>query len=444
MLFLNHASVLITKGDEYLLCDPWFEKPAFGSWLPNPPLFVHPAYLAALKDKLTILISHAHDDHSDHDFLSLFDRDTKILSSDYASSSVKRRMQQNGFDNYLDIGREGRQVGAFFIRSFRNERYSLDDALYTIRCDEGIIIHGNDNWRAFPPETIAEIKKEVDLCGEGKSIYMSQTNIASGFPVIFDDFTENEKADLLRKHVGDIICSGMENGAAVGARYFHSYAGFAQVFIKGKESYLTQGVFPTPNYIRNNLSRDVLNKIELLDMYPGDVFDFSDNTIKQSIFGRHIYDDAIREATQKYYKQYDIVSQGDSYKEFAMPDHEIVSSLEVFLTGFNEFVESKTQKSDFYPSIIGKIFSLGIAGTDVLKSIEFGKGLLQSTKFNKKIILDKNILKGVLLGEILFESITTGYLGTVYRAPREDYNRDIYIYITMYSYLYAAKFNKSK
>jgi len=58
--------------------------------------------------------------------------------------------------------------------------------------------------------------------------------------------------------------------------------------------------------------------------------------------------------------------------------------------------------------------------------------------------LDKNILKGVLLGEILFESITTGYLGTVYRAPREEYNRDIYIYITMYSYLYAAKFNKNK
>ena len=58
LLFLNHSSVLIKYEDCYLLCDPWYQQPAFGSWLPAPPPFVHPVYLAALGSKLSILISH--------------------------------------------------------------------------------------------------------------------------------------------------------------------------------------------------------------------------------------------------------------------------------------------------------------------------------------------------------------------------------------------------
>lgn len=45
---INHSSVLVQEGDTFVLTDPWFEKPAFGSWLPVPPTSVHPAYLSAL------------------------------------------------------------------------------------------------------------------------------------------------------------------------------------------------------------------------------------------------------------------------------------------------------------------------------------------------------------------------------------------------------------
>lgn len=437
MLFLNHASVLINKGDEYILCDPWFEKPAFGSWLPNPPLFIHPAYLTALKDKLTILISHAHDDHCDHDFLNLFDKNTKIISSDYDSSSVMRRMKQCGFENYEDVSSNGIQVGSFFIKSFRNEDYSLDDALYTIRCDDGLIIHGNDNWRKFPDETIAIIREEVDIAGGDKTIYMSQTNIASGFPLIFNDFSDEEKMLLLKHHVAEVITSGIENGEKVGAKYFHTYAGFAQSFVKGKESYLKTSIYPSPKYINENLPQETLNKIKVLDLYPGDTVNFKDMSVIQSFFGRDIFDNPIREASQKYYVDYNKVNQGDSYKDFSkLSDENLPLQLEHFLNGFNNFVVRKVDKSEFYPSIIGKTFSIEINELNLTKSIRFGEGIIESNYYNKKLILDKNIIKGVLLGEILFESITTGYLGEVSRNPREVYNRDIYLYITMYSYFY--------
>ena len=41
LMFLNHSSVIIRYEGEYLICDPWFEKPAFGSWLPTFGMYVH-------------------------------------------------------------------------------------------------------------------------------------------------------------------------------------------------------------------------------------------------------------------------------------------------------------------------------------------------------------------------------------------------------------------
>jgi hypothetical protein len=58
VLFLNHASILLKKGDRYLLTDPWHQRPSFGSWLPTFTQYIHPTYTAALGKKLSILISH--------------------------------------------------------------------------------------------------------------------------------------------------------------------------------------------------------------------------------------------------------------------------------------------------------------------------------------------------------------------------------------------------
>jgi L-ascorbate metabolism protein UlaG (beta-lactamase superfamily) len=33
--FINHSSVLIQTDNSFLLTDPSFQKPAFGSWLPS-------------------------------------------------------------------------------------------------------------------------------------------------------------------------------------------------------------------------------------------------------------------------------------------------------------------------------------------------------------------------------------------------------------------------
>ncbi len=72
---VNHSSVLIQEGNNFILTDPWFEKLAFGSWFPVPPTSVNPAYLVAVTKSyanFAIAISHSYDDHLDDDFLFLF------------------------------------------------------------------------------------------------------------------------------------------------------------------------------------------------------------------------------------------------------------------------------------------------------------------------------------------------------------------------------------
>jgi L-ascorbate metabolism protein UlaG (beta-lactamase superfamily) len=165
LTFLNHASVLIRYADFFLLTDPWYERPAFGSWLPTFPMFVHPTYLAALKEKLSILISHGHDDHCDDDLLRLFDRTTPIISSNYTAPSVSNRVKRIGFTNYNVADEAGIEIGPFTIKSFRNDAISLDDASYSIRTPDALIIHCNDNWNILAPHIREALRAEVRIHG---------------------------------------------------------------------------------------------------------------------------------------------------------------------------------------------------------------------------------------------------------------------------------------
>jgi L-ascorbate metabolism protein UlaG (beta-lactamase superfamily) len=85
--YLSHATVLIPYGNHFLLTDPWYQRPAFGSWLPIPPITVHPSYLVALASgshSFGLLISHGHDDHLDDDWLTEFPHDTPTYISRFA------------------------------------------------------------------------------------------------------------------------------------------------------------------------------------------------------------------------------------------------------------------------------------------------------------------------------------------------------------------------
>ena len=40
--FLNHSSLLINYKENYIYTDPFFQNPAFDTWLPTPPMYINP------------------------------------------------------------------------------------------------------------------------------------------------------------------------------------------------------------------------------------------------------------------------------------------------------------------------------------------------------------------------------------------------------------------
>ena len=123
VLFNNHSSLLIKRNGKFLLTDPWFQTPAFGSWLPTFPPYLHPIYVSSLKDKLTVLVSHGHDDHFDDKLLTLFDKDTRFVTAKFKSPSVKNRLKRIGFENLIEVDNNGTEVDSeFFIKSFIDEK----------------------------------------------------------------------------------------------------------------------------------------------------------------------------------------------------------------------------------------------------------------------------------------------------------------------------------
>ncbi len=206
VLFLNHASMLIKKGGAYLLTDPWHQRPAFGSWLPTFSQFIHPTYIAALGERLSILISHGHDDHCDDELLSIFDKDTEIITANFNSPSVMNRIQKLGFQNIKRSCTSGlRLSNGFTIKSYINPKRSLDDAVYTIDTNDGLVIHCNDNWFEFQNDTFEKIKKDVSTYSPHNIAFFSQTNSASGYPLNYKNFTDEEKMAIVKLKVKGMV-----------------------------------------------------------------------------------------------------------------------------------------------------------------------------------------------------------------------------------------------
>lgn len=442
IMFINHASFVLQYDGHYLYCDPWHESPAFGSWLPTLPMYCHPAYLAALKGRVSLLISHGHDDHCDEQLLSLFDRDTAIVTSDYASPSVTGRVGRLGFDNFHIAGRDGIELGCFQIWSMRNDAISEDDAIYVIKTPDALVIHCNDNWFALSDELLGLIKPLVEQA-QGPTLYMSQTNSASGYPLNYRDFSAAQKERLLKAKVDGMITTGLDNCAKVGARYFHSYAGFASVFVQGKPDYFDTSLMPTASYIHANLADRIPPDVDVLDMYPGGVFDFDR---VQPGFVHGYSDAAIKQKSKAYYELYGQLDRCDTYAPATTNSSEkFVVRLDYFLSRFGEFVRAKVERQGLPEAILKKSMRVNIEDSAIVRTVHFGEGLIEQDdagRANKEMFVSSALMDKVLQGKALFENLYTGYEAEFSRHPADVYNRDIVMAIVMYSYVYMNRYVK--
>jgi hypothetical protein len=110
-----------------------------------------------------------------------------------------------------------------------------------------------------------------------------------------------------------MILSSVKNALSVNAGAFLSYAGMALPFIKNKEHLLVDAYCKSLDYIKNLLSSHKIKSDIVLDMVPGDSYDF--NKVDK-LFGTQYYNhEEIKQASIDFYKKYKWIDNCDTYQK---------------------------------------------------------------------------------------------------------------------------------
>ncbi len=196
LCYYGAASISIeTKKGKIILCDPWFDTPAFlGSWVPFP----NPTYDFD-KQVDYIYISHIHSDHLDLVTLSRFNKETVILIYDFKSAFLYSKLKSLGFTKIFRLknGEEFKIDDNTVVKIYGptelHDSLAKQDVIDTsllIKDDENVVLNFNDNIYELRSEVLKKIKEEnpkINLLCHG---YTS----ASSYPQCTISLSEKEMA----------------------------------------------------------------------------------------------------------------------------------------------------------------------------------------------------------------------------------------------------------
>lgn len=459
---VNHASVLIQEGDSFILTDPWYEQPAFGSWLPVPPTSIHPVYLLALSKsnpKFKILISHGHDDHLDDEWLSMFPKDVTVIIPEYKSKGFLSRLKKLGLTNINEASNEGLQSDIFKIKSYVNSDISMDDAILTIETPDNFVVHANDNWQEIEGSSLKTLQDDSSRFKPENILYMSQCNLADGFPNIYRNYTQKEKDDIHNRRVDNIIVNSLKNADRLNSKYFLNYAGYTSSFrnVGDDENYISEYKrlrdrvsFKSNEHIIKLCENNNCN-VEVLNMIPGDSFNFSEVT--EQFPGIKLSEKDLKNESYSFYEKYDKVSRCESYNEKPVFSDEelefsdfkiedkielITDDLDYFLNNFKKFVEDRVNHTGFQEDIIGcKVI---FTATDLSVSSE----TLVGDKWDGRIaefFMNMNLMTNILEKVSNWENLYIGYGGEVETTPKDINIGSVVRWLAMYGYYYQRSGN---
>jgi len=214
--FINHACLLIKMGEITFATDPWIYGSAFcnGWWLAKPS--PRDAFEALNKCDF-IYISHNHPDHLHPESLSEVRKDMPILTADFDSGSTREYLHKLGF----------RKVYAMdFVSSLIDSEREIQLTVLKsgdFRDDSGLFIqHGKFKCLLTVDSNFLNFGKlpTVDL------LCSSFAGGASGFPLCFDNYSEEEKKVVVTRNRGAIKATNLSTIRLCQPSFFMPYAGF--------------------------------------------------------------------------------------------------------------------------------------------------------------------------------------------------------------------------
>jgi len=215
--FINHACLHFTIGEKLSFAtDPWIIGSAFcnGWWLAQSS----PANVfEKLNDCDFIYISHNHPDHLHPESLKHIRSDMPMLTAGFETGSTANMLRECGFGNILTMN---------FVQRLVSDKHTLSLAVLKsgdFRDDSGLIIEaGQFKCLLTVDSNFLDFGRlpQVDL------LCSSFAGGASGFPLCFENYSEDEKISIVSRNRNAIRAMNIKNIQITKARYFMPYAGF--------------------------------------------------------------------------------------------------------------------------------------------------------------------------------------------------------------------------
>ena len=214
--YLSHASVLITYKGCKILTDPWFFGPAFsnGWWLKEPPTFD----IKKIINNIDIVyISHNHPDHLHIETLACIKKNIQIITPKFKSGSTSKLLKRIGFTN-IKLCEFNKVYTANKILDFsilKSGDFKDDSGIFFNINEKKILINvdsNNLNGGILP--------KNIDL------LLSSYAGGASGFPLCFENYSEEEKKRILLRNKNAQFSMVTNLISKTKCKIFMPYAGF--------------------------------------------------------------------------------------------------------------------------------------------------------------------------------------------------------------------------
>jgi CMP-N-acetylneuraminate monooxygenase len=268
--WLNHACLIFQVENFKIATDPWLVGPAFsnGWWLKHKS---PKDCLEQINSCDLLFISHNHPDHLHVETLNKVNKNINIITPNFKSNSTFKFLKELGFNNINTLN---------FDKKICKKNSELEISLLKsgdFRDDSGIFIQaGKFKFMATVDSNFIDFYRFPDKIDVLASSFAGG---ATGFPLCFDNYTQEEKKFILERNKKTVIFSNEKVIKLSKTKYFIPYAGFFTED-KKRDRYIKE------NNLKNNINDylPVCKKFDtqLLNVEEYDTYFFSGNTLIKS------------------------------------------------------------------------------------------------------------------------------------------------------------------
>lgn len=253
--YLSHASILIETDNFKMITDPWFFGPAFsnGWWLKKAPKF----NLKNILNKIDfIYVSHNHPDHLHIETLNNLNKDINIIVPNFRDKSTETLIKRLGFKNIIvcDFNKiyEAKEKAVFFS-ILKSGDFREDSGIFINLCGKKILLNVDSNNLNF-----GILPKNIDI------LLSSYAGGASGFPLCFENYNEDEKERIIKRNLKAQFSMVLNLINKTNPKYFMPYAGSFSEYAR-RDNYILKNNKKNDISEIDNLFKKNLKKTKIID-----------------------------------------------------------------------------------------------------------------------------------------------------------------------------------